>query len=419
MQEIRRCRSRAKLPILLLSAGLICWAACLIWTKPAISGSEAPLPLTEAQQKVAAEFDRLDAALKQAAQKLGTTGLTRDKARPILAELCGCFAYAVDCAAVDPRGDMVTVEPEPFRDFEGKNIGDQEQVKRVMQGRKPVLSDVFLSVEGIPAVDAEYPVTTPEGQLIGSVSFLFRPERFLKDIIRPLVQGTPVDIWAMEKGGLILYDVDTPQVGLDLFTAPLYRPYNELISLGRRIAATPEGAGAYRFTQSSTKKVVKKNAFWRTASLYGTDWRLVAIRVEEEGSGKKAGSVLQGSTPEQGLELFASSPGLTKALAGGDKAKAMKLFRDFYEATPGIYSVQWVDEKGINRFGYPAENSLTDYDYHSNRVPSDRDTLKVLAERKPAGFEVPLIEGKTGAFTFRPLSSQGRYLGMVYFIRLK
>lgn len=41
------------------------------------------------------------------------------------------------------------------------------------------------------------------------------------------------------------------------------------------------------------------------------------------------------------------------------------------------------------------------------------------ALRKPAIFEAPLIEGKTGIFTLRPVSRQGRYLGMVYIIRLK
>jgi hypothetical protein len=224
----------------------------------------------------------------------------------------------------------------------------------------------------------------------------------------------------MEKGGLILYDVDTPQIGLNLFSAPLYRPYAELLSLGRRIAASPEGNGAYRFTRGPAKKVAKKNAFWQSVSLYGAEWRLVAIHVERERAGKRmAGPAVSAPTPGQRLNAFAQKRSLAEALAGGDKAKGMELFREFYEATPGIYSVQWVDEKGINRFGYPEDNSLIDYDYRSNRVPSDQDMLKLLASRKPAGFEAPLVEGKTGIFALRPVSRHGRYLGMVYIIRLK
>ncbi len=404
----------ARLTILLVPA------VCLMPAAPALCGSEAPIPLAAAQQKIAAEFARLDAGLKRAAEALGPAGLTGAKARPILAELCGSFSYAVDCAAVDPDGRMVTIEPAPYRHHEGKSIGDQEQVKRIMRTREPVLSDVFRAVEGFEAADAEHPVVTPEGTFIGSVSLLFKPEKFLGNLIAPLVKATPVDIWTMETGGRILYDSDTPQIGLNLFSATLYRPHTDLLRLGRRIAASPEGKGAYRFTRSPAKKVVKKNAFWRSVSLYGTEWRLVAIHVEREGSGKKtAGRAVSAPTPEQRLNAFAKKRSLAEALAGGDKAGGMKLFREFYEATPGIYSVQWVDEKGINRFGYPEENSLTDYDYHTNRAPSDHDMLTLLAARKPGGFETPLIEGNAGIFTLRPVSRQGRYLGMVYIIRLK
>jgi hypothetical protein len=386
----------------------------------AFCGSEAPLPLSAAQQQVAAEFARLDNGLKRAAQALGETGLTGEKARQILAGLCGDFGYAVDCAAVDSGGTMVTIEPAPYRRYEGKSIGGQEQVKRMIATRRPVLSDVFRAVEGFEAADAEYPVITPEGRFIGSVSLLFKPETFLGGLIAPLVKATPVDIWAMEKGGRILYDIDAPQVGLNLFSAPLYRPYAELVSLGRRIAASPEGNGSYRFMRGPAKKVVRKNAFWQSALLYGTEWRLVAIHVERGSSGKRAAApAVSAPTPEQRLKAFTERRSLAGTLAEGDKTKGMQLFREFYEATPGIYSVQWVDEKGLNRFGYPEENSLADYDYHTNRVPGDRDMLKHLDVRKPATFEAPLIEGRTGIFTLRPVYRQGRYLGMVYIIRLK
>ena len=146
----------------------------------------------------------------------------------------------------------------------------------------------------------------------------------------------------------------------------------------------------------------------------------MAIHVERESSGKNAAApAVSAPTPEQRLKAFAEKRSLAETLAGGDKTTGMQLFREFYEATPGIYSVQWVDEKGLNRFGYPEENSLADYDYHANRSPSDRDMLELLAVRKPAVFEAPLIEGRTGIFTLRPVSRQGRYLGMVYIIRLK
>lgn len=398
---------------------LIITAAFVLSVKPTVCKAEAPTALATAQQKVTAEFGRLDGGLKHAAKILGTTGLTGDKTRSILTKLCNDFDYAVDCAAVDLQGKMVTIEPAPYRQFEGKDISAQEQVQQIMKTGKPVLSRVFKSVEGFPAADVEYPVLTPAGQRLGSVSILFRPEKLLSKIIVPLVQGTPVNIWVMEKGGLILYDVDTPQIGLNLFTAPLYKSYPGLVRLGRRIAERPEGNGVYRFLSNPSQNIVRKNAFWQSVSLYDTQWRIVAIHVEQDVAEKQKAIIVPPSTMEQKLETFSAKGSLIQALAAGDKTKGMQLFKEFHDGMPDIYSVQWMDEKGVNRFGYPKENSFTDYDYNARREACDKDFLKILAERKPAVYEKALVEGRTGIFTFRPVFKQDRYLGMVYFIRLK
>lgn len=54
-----------------------------------------------------------------------------------------------------PGGRQTTIEPAGYRSFEGKDISDQEKVKRILKRHKPVLSEVFRSVEGYDAVDAE------------------------------------------------------------------------------------------------------------------------------------------------------------------------------------------------------------------------------------------------------------------------
>ena len=404
---------------ILILLALILPSAFITAAGPAVCEAGAPPALAAAKQSVTAELNRLDRGLSHAAETLGIAGLTGDKARLALRKLCGDFDYAVDCAAVDLQGRMVTLEPAPYRQFEGKDISAQEQVKRMIKTGKPVMSSVFRSVEGFPAIDAEYPVAVPDGRRIGSVSILFYPEKFLTKIIVPLTQGTPVDIWVMEKGGLIIYDAHSAEIGLNLFTSGLYRPYRNLVNLGRRIAAMPEGNGFYKFRSHLSSAIVQKNAFWQTASLYGTDWRLVAIYVDNQRMENKTGMLVPAATLEQKLESFAAEKSLTKALSAGDQKKSMQLFKKFYDDMPGIYSVQWIDEKGMNRFGYPQENSLMNYDYHAGRTATDRDFLNIVAKRKPATCEKPLLEGKTGIFTFRPVFQQDRYLGMIYFLRLK
>jgi hypothetical protein len=377
-----------------------------------------PLALADARKKIQSEFARLDAGLNRAAMLLGESGLTGEEARMALRDLCGSFSYAVDCTAVDPHGIMTTVEPAAYRRFEGNDISGQEQVKRVMQDRKPVLSNVFMSVEGFAACDAEYPVTTRDGRLLGSVSLLFKPDKFLGDIIRPLIKGIPMDIWVMYKNGRILYDVDRQQIGLNLFTSPLYWPYSSLLELGRQIVRNPSGAGNYTFLNRAMKKDVTKNSYWQTVSMYGTDWRLVGIHIEPK---KDREHALQAKAlkPDRPLDSLAASKAFTTALARGDRHTVMKLFRKFREENPGIYSIQWIDKNGINLYGHPEENSLRDYDFRSNRAQSDQPILQVVREQIPAVLEYPLFEGNAGIFTLRPVFSGKRYLGTVYVIVLK
>jgi len=381
-------------------------------------GDNTPITLEEVRKKVQSELERLDAGLKQAAARLGVSGLTGDAARGTLAALCGDFGYAVDCAAVDPEGRMLTVEPAAYRYVEGTDISGQEQIKQVMQGQKPVFSSVFKSVEGFDALDAEYPVKAADGKLMGSISLLFRPEEFLEDIIQPLVAGIPLDICAMETGGRILYDADKEQVGLNLFTSPLFRPYPSLIELGRRIARNPSGGGRYTFLDRTSKKPVTKNACWQSVSMYGTDWRLAGIHVETNHAGNPA-LWLKAGNMDRPLASFAAGKAVTGALGRGDSRSALKRFKEFYQDNPGIYAVQWVDETGINRFGHPAQNSLKQYDFRAGRSPGDAEFLSAVQEKKPAVLELPLLEGNRGVFTLMPVYSGGRYLGMVYVIVIK
>jgi hypothetical protein len=58
---------------------------------------------------------------------------------------------------------------------------------------------------------------------------------------RPVIEGIPVNIWAMQENGRILYDVHKDEIGRDLFTNPLFKPYEQLLGLGKRIADEPTG----------------------------------------------------------------------------------------------------------------------------------------------------------------------------------
>jgi hypothetical protein len=381
---------------------------------------EAPPILSELADEITARLSKLDADLASAAKELSEAGLHNSAARKVLRDLCRSFPFAVDCAAVDISGRMVTVEPEGYRQFEGVDISDQEQVVRLRESKEPVMSKVIRTVEGFDAVDIERPVYSAQGVFAGSVSVLIRPEYLISDVAATLVQGLPIDVWAMQKDGRIIYDPDEEEIGRMLFDDPIYKPFPQLLSLGKVISKNRSGSGSYEFLGKGLKSPVRKDAYWTTVGLHGTEWRLVLTHsLAEEGSYAKRNLAELGVKPsEESLRDVAGSERLKMALAGNNTEEIRSIFKNFFAENYGIYSIQWVDPLGINRYGYPEENSPVNFNFHSLRTPSSKYILRAVSKERESSFEAPLAEGKKGLFFMIPVNKGKEYLGMVYIIRI-
>lgn len=404
--------------------------ALLIQSRTA-NGSEQPNPPTAAspfpsllvtvQQQIQTTLEEVDKKLAAVAKELVGTGPAHPGVRAVLGRICPNPAqpYLIDCCTVDPKGKILAVEPQDFKGSEGADISGQEQIVRLHCTKQPVMSRALAMVEGFDAVDLEQPILSQSGELLGSVSVLINPETFLASVITPAIQGFPVQIVVMEKDGRILYDADEGEIGKNLFQDALYKPFKELQDLGRRIAKEPSGSGSYAFyEEGSEKTVVTKRATWNTIGIHGTEWRLVMIQKATEDLVSKIGTIDPSGVPELIGKLCANAE-LQNALALGDEAKALSIFKKFTEEKPGLYSVQWLDVSGTNRFGYPPENSLRDYHLQESRSPGDNLFKAALADRKESAFELPLEEGGMGTFYLHPIYSGENYLGMLYVILKK
>jgi len=244
-------------------------------------GRATPQPLLDLTAGLHGELSRMDQDLAFASGRLGETGLIGNAARQIMQGLLAGRPYIVDAALVDTRGIMVAVEPEAYAIHEGADISTQPQVIQVQKDRLAVLSSSFYAVEGFEAIDLEYPVFSPQGEFLGSVSLLIKVETLFQYGISRYAPQDDAAFWAMQEDGRILYDLDTAEIGLNLFTDPVYKPYPELVSLGWEIAAAPAGQGRYTFLDEGLMETVKKQASWGTVGLHGTDWRVIMVQVEE------------------------------------------------------------------------------------------------------------------------------------------
>jgi len=235
--------------------------------------------LRQVKKDINFTLTEIDKDLKAASKGLAVLDFKSDEARKVLNGLRKFRPYVINCSIINTDGTKVTVEPEEFRKYEDTDRSGMPYVIDLLKNKKPVLSSVYSSEEGVNAVSAGYPIFSDKGELLGAVRMLIKHEVFLK----PLADDKPCKVWMIQPSGLLIYDPDPTQIGKNIFTDPLYKSFDDLISFARTVALSPNGAGSYDFYAGGLedKTLVKKVAVWDTVGLYGTEWRVVAMEIDK------------------------------------------------------------------------------------------------------------------------------------------
>ena len=232
--------------------------------------------LAKAKAALHKELKSLDADLRAAARTLGRVGLTGDKAKAALTTLWKDNPYCLDTAAVDARGVMVTVVPEPYAVHQGEDISGQAHIKELLAAKRPVLSRMFFAVEGVWGIDAEYPVLDRDKRFIGSASVFFRAGDLFSRVFGKLEQESGFAIMMLELDGRILYDRDADQIG-KTEADPIFAESPGLREAARKVRTRTAGKASYVLDLPDADPV-RKEVVWDTVILYGTAWRLCVIR---------------------------------------------------------------------------------------------------------------------------------------------
>ena len=397
------------------------FAIGIVTGKPGQRGVELPPILSELEKEITAELNKMDQDLARVAGRLSEIDLKTTETRKMLRDLCRSYPYAEDCSVVDRNGKMVLVEPEEYAGFEGRDISAQEQIIRLRESKKPVLSNIIKAVEGIDAADLEHPIFSSQGEFAGSASVLIRPESLFSYILAPILRGMPVEAFVMQTDGRILYDADKEEIGRMLFEDLMYKPFPQLLAIGSMASREKTGAGSYEFKQEGSEKLVTKDAHWTTIGLHGTEWRIVVMHVRAGHALSSGENIEERSTAshDDALRTLAKNAEMKKAISGNNDARIRDIFIDFYSEHKGLYSIQWLDSQGTNRYGYPEENSLINFDVKTLKTASSKPMLQALSGKKESTFDCPLVEGKRGSFFMVPVYEGAEYLGMIYTIRIK
>lgn len=236
--------------------------------------------LKSAKKNIDSTLADLDKDIKIAAQGLSGMDLRGEEARKILIELRKFRPYAINCAIIDANGIQITVEPSEYKQYENIDRTELPYVIQLLKTGRPVMSNVYKSAEGINAVSIGHPIFSAKGELMGLVRMLIKYELFLKG----LAEDKPCKIWIMQPNGLIVYDPDPEQIGKNIFSDEVFKPFEDLISFSKTVALSRSGAGSYSFYADGIrgKDLAEKVAAWDTAGLHGTEWRVIAMEIDRK-----------------------------------------------------------------------------------------------------------------------------------------
>ncbi|MCJ7514532.1 MAG: hypothetical protein MUO89_00980 [Dehalococcoidia bacterium] len=232
------------------------------------------------QQAVQSELDNLDRDLSAAADELSRTGLSGPEAGQILNVLYNKYRFTIDFATADTDDKIINIVPEGYSGFEGAFISTESKGGSIGTEKveKPVLRNVVVMFEFEHTDAVIWPILSENGDVIGSVSALFEPPKLFTWTGVPSLTGTGMAVNIIELDGRTIYYSQGNDIGKNLLTDPAYKPYKDLIALGKRVFARQSGSGSYTFIDYTTGKTVKKLAFWSTVGLHGTEWRVVSVQ---------------------------------------------------------------------------------------------------------------------------------------------
>ncbi|MDD4157485.1 MAG: ABC transporter substrate-binding protein, partial [Candidatus Cloacimonetes bacterium] len=197
------------------------------------------LILEQTKQEIMAVFNKMDSDLKIAAKEL-STGITGEKADIIIKKLHNFNKFSFDVVTLDTTGTIRNVFPKDYSDILGENVSEREYVKRIIETQKPVISKAFETLEGFVSFDFQYPIFDSNDKYIGSVSILTKPD-FFADMIEDKIASFPVELCIMQTDGIIVYDINKEEIGLNLFTSDIYNDFLSLRQLGRKMSIYPQG----------------------------------------------------------------------------------------------------------------------------------------------------------------------------------
>ncbi|MRR58682.1 MAG: PAS domain S-box protein [Deltaproteobacteria bacterium] len=180
---------------------------------------------------------------------------------------------------MDENGTILFTVPD--RGTIGRNLLYQKHIQELLKTRKPVVSDVFRTVQGFDAVALHVPVfngTDCKGSIAITINFQNLAKRYL-EIIKI---GTTGYAWVVSRDGTELYCPVPGHTGKSVFDN--CQDFPSILAMVTDMLKGKSGVTTYTFDKISGTKVtpVEKHAVYFPIKLGNTFWSIVVASSEQE-----------------------------------------------------------------------------------------------------------------------------------------
>ncbi len=181
---------------------------------------------------------------------------------------------------VDAQGRIAYTVPYNAQAI-GRDITEQEHVRTVLLTHTPVISDVFMAVQGFRTIAVHVPVFRG-GSFAGTLAFLLPFDAIAKRHIENIQIGTSGYAWVISEKGIEISCPVPGHVGRSVFDT--CRDFPEILAMAKEMMKRRQGVTAYHYdrVRGTTVENVLKHAVFVPIPLGNTFWSIVVATPEDE-----------------------------------------------------------------------------------------------------------------------------------------
>lgn len=181
---------------------------------------------------------------------------------------------------ISAQGRIIYTYPER-EDLIGQDISTQPHNFEIMQTHKPVISDVFTTVQGYRAIVYAYPIFDKNNAYSGSISLVIPFDYIANKFLKDLQIGQTGKTFVVSKAGFELYCSNSDHIGKSIYQNT--HGFDELNNMIDHMLSGEEGRAIYNYYEKDEDDdVVKKIAYYKPVILENTFWSIALVTEENE-----------------------------------------------------------------------------------------------------------------------------------------